>query len=313
MYDVVIIGGGPGGIYSSIVCSLQHLDCCVIEGTNNLGGQPISLYADKDIHDFPGQKVITGGQLINSFLDQLNNLKEHKPEIMLNTTISSINKTTDGFKITLSNNKVIETKSIIIATGLGMYQPIRLDENEIKIINHDNIFYEYDESTLKDKEVIVLGGGDSALDWANHLKEHNITNSASIIHRRNEWRAREDKINKLSTNKVNVYLNKKLVQIDKNELIMIDNDTNEQTKLHFDKLLVQYGTQLNANSITTCFKDIEIKTNRKILVDLNCKTNQDFIYAIGSATEYDCAPNMILNACADATRAIYHLRKKVKE
>ncbi len=312
MYDVLIIGGGPGGIYSGIISSLRRLDSCIIEGTSKLGGQPMTLYADKDIYDLPGFKVTTGKAFIDSLLDQLNNLQEHKPEIKLNTTIKCVEKEDGCFKATLANNDEIFTKSIIIATGLGMYEPIKLDETKIKINHIHNIHYEYYEQALKEKDIIVLGGGDSALDWANHLKEHRIAKHVSIVHRRKEWRAREDKVDRLKANQICPYLNKTITQIDKDKITFMDNETNEETWIHYDKLLVQYGTQLNANSIVTCFKDIQINTNRKILVDINCKTSTDLIYAIGSAAEYDCSPNMILNACADASRAIYHLRKKVK-
>lgn len=313
MYDVLIIGGGPGGIYAGIISSLRYLNSCIIEATDVLGGQPMSLYPDKFIEDLPGIKLITGEQFTNNLVDQLNNLKDYKPDIMLKTTINEITKNDNHFEIKLNSGNILQAKSIIISTGLGVYEPISFDQNEVEVIDTSNVLFTYKENELREKSVLVLGGGDSALDWANHLVEQDLTNKVSILHRRNEWRAREDKVNKLTTNNINIFMNKKVTKVDKNSITFIDNDSEQEQTHTFDKILVQYGVKLNANSITTSFKDINIKTNRKILVDMNCKTSHDLIYAIGSACEYDCAPNMILCSMSDAARAVYHLRRKVKE
>ncbi len=314
MYDVLIIGGGPGGIYTGIISSLRYLNSCIIEASNMLGGQPMSLYPEKHIEDIPGVIKITGKEFTDSLINQLDSLKAHKPDVFLNARINEITQDKGShFKVTLNDGKVLEAKAIIIATGLGVYEPIRLDENEINLKNTDIVSYCFNADNLKGKRVLVLGGGDSALDWANHLVEQNLTNNVSILHRRDEWRAREDKVTKLSKNNINIYMNKKITSIDGHKVTLIDNETNIEQSLEFDKILVQYGVKLNTNNIITVFKDIHIDANRKILVDINCKTSYDLIYAIGNACEYDCAPNMILNSMSDGSRAVYHLRKKIKE
>ena len=158
-----------------------------------------------------------------------------------------------------------------------------------------------------------MGGGDSSFDWANHLKENKLSNDVSIIHRRDEFRAREDKINKAKNNNIKFFTNKTIKEISNNYITIVDNITNEISKIEYDKILVQYGASFKLNDIKTLFKDMYLDHNKKLLVNMNCKTNIDGIYAIGSAIEYDCSPNMILSSCADAARAIYHLRKWIKE
>lgn len=309
MYDVLIIGGGPAGIYAGIISSLRELNSIIIEGSNTLGGQPIKLYPEKHIYDWPGDVEITGKELIDKFINQLNSLNSFKPEIKLNTNIEEVVKCDECFNIKLSNGQIIKTLNIIIATGIGMYTPIKLD-CEIDDISFENIMYEFKYDYLKNKNnVIVLGGGDSALDWANHLIEKKVCKNVSIIHRRPEWRAREEKINKLKENNINIYLNKTIKEIKNMNLTIVDNETNTEEVIPFDSILVQYGSLLNNNSIKQIFKNCAPDINTKFIVDINNKTTQDNIYAVGNASEFFAVPNMILTSCADSTRAVYHIRK----
>ena len=312
MYDVLIIGGGPAGIFAGIISSLRELNSIIIEGSEILGGQPIKLYPEKEIYDWPGETEITAKELMDRFLNQLNSLESFKPEIKLNTNVLEVNRNNEYFDVQLSSGEKIQTLNIIIATGIGMYSPIKLD-CEIDDKSVGKIMYEFKKEILQDKNhVIVLGGGDSALDWANHLKEKNISKHVSIIHRRSEWRAREEKIHKLSHNNIDIYLNKSVKKIEDGKLIIIDNKTNEESKIDFDIVLVQYGSTIDNNSIKKIFKNCTPETKVKFIVDINNKTTQDNIYAVGNAAEFFAAPNMILTSCSDSTRAIYHIRKSKK-
>ena len=312
IYDVLIIGGGPGGMYSGVLSSLRWLKSCIIEVTDSLGGQVQKLYSEKKIEDLPGFVEIKGHEFISNLNKQLSIESEFKPDIFLSTAIHSIEKE-DNIFIVKTNNNEFKTKSIIIAIGLGIYESIKLDSNEIKILDNSNIHYEYSLNLFNNKKTIILGGGDSSFDWANHLKENKLSNDVSIIHRRDEFRAREDKINKAKNNNIKFFTNKTIKEISNNYITIVDNITNEISKIEYDKILVQYGASFKLNDIKTLFKDMYLDHNKKLLVNMNCKTNIDGIYAIGSAIEYDCSPNMILSSCADAARAIYHLRKWIKE
>lgn len=312
MFDVLIIGGGPAGIYAGIIASLRQLKSIIIEGTDKLGGQPINLYPEKNIYDWPGIVEITGEELTNKFIKQLDSLQSFEPSVKLNTTVIEVIREEGHFNVKLSNNEEIKVLNIIIATGIGLHCPIMLD-CDIDEKSFEYIMYEFKKDFLRNKKhVVVLGGGDSALDWANHLKENNICEKVSIIHRRDQWRAREEKIQKLKNNNINIYLNKSVKEIKNMKIVISDNLTNEETSIDFDSILVQYGTTINNNSIKKIFTNCEPEIKTKFIIDINNKTTQDNIYAVGNASEFFAAPNMILTSCADATRAIYHIRKTKK-
>lgn len=312
MYDVLIIGGGPGGIFAATISSLRNLDAIIIEGSSNLGGQPASIYPDKYIYDWPGNLKITGKELMDSFIEQISSQESHKPKVLLNTKVTEVMRKEGYFHIKLSNGHCIKALNIIIATGIGMYSSIKLD-CEIDETSFYHVLYEFNKDKLLNKKhIVVLGGGDSALDWANHLVEEGICDNVSIIHRRDEWRAREEKINKLKENSINIYLNKTIKEIKDMKIIITDNVTQETEEIEFDKVLVQYGSTIDNNSVKQIFKNCSPESKVKFTVDINNKTTEDNIYAVGNAAEYFAAPNMILTSCADSTRAVYHIRKNKK-
>ncbi|MGL4647214.1 MAG: NAD(P)/FAD-dependent oxidoreductase, partial [Mycoplasmoidaceae bacterium] len=191
-YDVLIIGGGPGGMYASIIGSLLNVSSVIVESNPFLGGQPTQLYAEKTIADYPGFSEILTSELMNGMTNQINSLAK-KPEIILNTYVIAVEKKEDRFITKLQNGKIYETDAIIIATGSGNFLPIKNEILERK--NYSNIHYIFKDSSIyKNKRVVILGGGDSALDWANFLVERKITNVVSLIHRRSELRARQEKV-----------------------------------------------------------------------------------------------------------------------
>jgi thioredoxin reductase (NADPH) len=158
-YDLVIIGGGPAGIFAATVAKIKGLNPLLIEANDYLGGQPLMIYSQKNIEDFPGYVNIKAYQLIDNLIDQL----EHtNVPVMLKTRVITYSKDGDNFKITLSNNDLIITRAIIIATGPGMFVPNRL---EVDGDTANNIQYFVGEvNSYKDKHAVILGGGDSAVD-----------------------------------------------------------------------------------------------------------------------------------------------------
>ena len=240
MNDIIIIGGGPVGIYASTLASLHGLNGLLIEGLNNLGGQLSSLYPEKDIVDLPGFKSITAQGFINELLNQNNNL----------------------------TNK------------LGVFAPRKIgleNENQFK-----NIIYSMQNKNLyKDKEMVILGGGDSAVDWANTLSS--ICKKVTIIHRRDEFRAKEEAVKQMSINNVNILkpYQVKALKGDNDiaqELIITNND--EETSIHFDYLFVNYGL------ISTPIKcDLQTLLGA-YKVDTSMMTSEQNIFAIGNACQY---------------------------
>jgi thioredoxin reductase (NADPH) len=159
IYDVLIVGGGPAGIFAASLAHIKGLKPLLIEANDYLGGQPLMIYSQKMIEDYPGYTKVKAYQLVDNLISQL---KTTNVPFLLQTKINTCTSNKDGFAIQLSNNHSIQAKAIIIATGPGMFSPNRLT---LLGNNHPNIQYNVEEiDTYKNKRVIILGGGDSAVD-----------------------------------------------------------------------------------------------------------------------------------------------------
>lgn len=309
--DVLIIGGGPSGMYASIIGALINVSSIIIESNENLGGQPMQLYAQKDIHDYPGFLNIQPTVFINGMIEQMNSLSD-KIDFFLKTAILDIVKEDDYFLTKLSNGKTIKSRFIIIATGSGSFSPVKSDL--LKEIDYPNVHYIFKgDDHYKNKKIIILGGGDSALDWANCLKERNITENIFLIHRREEFRARQEKIDKLSSNKIKTYLKYDLFKINKNEIVIKEIELGHEIKLKYDFLLVQYGQEIKRQDDIEILKKIKRNNINKIIIDINCRTNIENIFATGNSNHFDSKPNLIISAMAEGATAMYSIRSEIRK
>lgn len=306
-FDILIIGGGPAGMFATYVAHVKGLKPLLIESNEYLGGQPISLYSQKAIHDYPGFNEIKAYQLSQMFINQI---KKTPVKMFLSTTVNSLKKSLNKFVVNLSNKQTISCHAIIIACGIGAFKPVELECSNVK---STNIKYIVDcVKDFKNKNVVVLGGGDSAVDWANELSKHIGAKSVTIIHRRSDFRANGNNVKHLKTNKVKVYLDQKINSVQKNKLILVNNKTQKETMLLFDLLLVQYGQKFD-HSLLTNFKNIKINDQKRIYVDINQMTNINNIYAIGNVCIYKDKPSSIICAHGEAAVAVRSILNDIKK
>ncbi|MBD5445916.1 MAG: NAD(P)/FAD-dependent oxidoreductase [Mycoplasma sp.] len=312
---ILIIGGGAAGIFASTVASFFKNENILIEKNPFLGGQPIQIYPNKYIYDFPCFTKIKSNEVINQLINQLNEAKFSKYYTdCFPIEIRKIIKDNQEFFHVTTNQGVIHCQYIILATGNGSFAPIKLTINE-KEIESQKIHYAVSSNTdlYKDKRIVVLGGGDAAIEWANYFVEEKITENVTIIHRRNEYRARSFHIDELKKNKVKELLNYEIKDFDNTFLTIKHNESNNELKVDFDWIIVQYG-QKHVQSNIEFLKQIKCHQTGKIIVDnLNQKTNIKNVYAIGDATYYPCKPNTIVTGCSDATKVIWHINKNREE
>lgn len=309
--QILIVGGGAAGMFAAITASFYKFENILIEKNPFLGGQPIQIYPNKDIYDFPGYAKIKSNEVINNINNQLQEAKYTKT--FVNTYPTSIKRLIKDDKemfLVKTNNFQILCEYIILSTGNGSFTPIKLVINE-KEIESDKIHYAVSKDTnqYENKKIIVLGGGDAAVEWANYFVEENISKNVSIIHRRNEYRARSFHIDELKKNNVNELLNYEIIDFNNNFLTIKHNESNQIKEIEYDWIIIQYGQKHTPDNIDL-LNEINKTPNGKIIMDnLNQKTNIKNIYAIGDATQYDAKPNTIVTACADATKSIWHIKK----
>lgn len=242
-YDVTIIGAGPVGMYASFYAAMRNLKVKIIDALPELGGQLKALYPDKFIYDIPGYKEIKAKDLIKNLHKQMESVQD-KLSVVLNERVEYVRYNQEGNVFEICTDFVCHySKTVLITAGKGAFQPRKLGldkENEYR-----NIFYHVDDmSKFYDKKVIIFGGGDSAVDWANMLES--VAKEVILVHRRNEFRAHEQSIEKMYNSRVKVltpYVGKSLQGSNGVvESIVLENvDTKETTTIDIDDVIVLFG------------------------------------------------------------------------
>ena len=181
--DVLVIGAGPVGVFVVHQLGLIGLKSEVVDNLDKIGGQCIELYPDKPIYDIPAVPVCTGESLTKNLLEQI---KPFKTNFHLNERVQEISKEKNNWKIVTNKNKTFIAPNIIIAGGVGSFEPRKFQIQGIEKFEKNGIFYSIkDKNNFKDKKVCIFGGGDSALDWAIELSKFA---DVTLVHRRNEFR-----------------------------------------------------------------------------------------------------------------------------
>ena len=184
--DALIIGAGPVGLFAVQQLGLIGLKAEVVDNLDKIGGQCIELYPDKPIYDIPALPECTGEGLTKSLLEQI---KPFKTNFHLGQRVEEISKEKNNWKIVTSKKNIFSAPNIIIAAGVGSFEPRKFQIKEAEKFENNGVFYSIKDKTLfKNKKICIFGGGDSALDWAIELSK---IADVTLVHRRNEFRGAE--------------------------------------------------------------------------------------------------------------------------
>lgn len=294
--DAVIIGAGPVGLFSVFELGILGLNTHVIDNLDKIGGQCIELYPDKPIYDIPGVPNCTGELLIRNLLDQI---KPFKPEFHLNQRVNEIKKNDKLWRVITSENKIFETPNIIIAGGVGSFEPRKVDIKNAEKFEGKGFYYAVkDKSKFKDQIIAIFGGGDSALDWTLELS--NIAKKIYLIHRREDFKGAPHTLNKIKeiakTGKIEIKTFYKLTDVNGDlKLNNIQIQKNNETKevLNIDSVIAFFGLKMELGPIANWGLNLEEKC---ILVNTkNFQTNEDGIFAIGDICTYPGKLKLILS------------------
>ncbi len=294
--DAVIIGAGPVGLFSVFELGILGLNTHVIDNLDKIGGQCIELYPDKPIYDIPGVPNCTGELLIRNLLDQI---KPFKPEFHLNQRVNEIKKNDKLWRVITSENKIFETPNIIIAGGVGSFEPRKVDIKNAEKFEGKGFYYSVkDKSKFKDQIIAIFGGGDSALDWTLELS--NIAKKIYLIHRREDFKGAPHTLSKIKeiakTGKIEIKTFYKLTDVNGDlKLNNIEIQKNNETKevLNIDSVIAFFGLKMELGPIANWGLNLEEKC---ILVNTkNFQTNEDGIFAIGDICTYPGKLKLILS------------------
>jgi len=293
--DVLVIGAGPVGLFCVHQLGIIGLKCEVVDNLDKKGGQCIELYPDKPIYDIPAIPVCTGEELTNNLIEQI---KPFKTNFHLSDRVEEIKKDKNSWFIKTSKGKEFKAPNIIIAGGVGSFEPRKFSVKECEKFEGKELLYSIkDKATFKNKTVTIFGGGDSALDWAIELSN---SSNIKLVHRRDEFRGAESSINKVKQlkkeGKVEILTQYQLSSVkgeNKIKSIEIKHDDGSIKKIETNYVLGFFGLIMKLGPIVDWGLNLDKK---HIPVNTeNFETNQKGIFAIGDICTYPGKVKLILS------------------
>lgn len=300
-YDIAIIGAGPTGLYAAFYAGLRGLNALVVDSMPQVGGQLTALYPKKSIFDVAGYPDIVAEHLVDNLHTQA---RQYEPTILTKTKIMSIDKYDSEFALHSEDGRSFSSKTILIAAGVGAFSPRKLQLDEAPQWEEKGLFYfVQNPEVFRGSKVLVIGGGDSAMDWAMALADNS---DLTVIHRRDKFTAHEDSVNKVKSSSATIKTFYELKSIhgtngQVEKAVIFNNKTKDEETLEVDVILCNMGFSTNLGPI----KDWGIEIlNNAIKVDINMATNIEGIYAAGDVVWHPAKLKLIATGFAEAAIAV---------
>ncbi|MBE7690843.1 NAD(P)/FAD-dependent oxidoreductase [Tenacibaculum piscium] len=302
--DILIIGAGPTGLFTVFEAGLLKLRCHLIDALPQQGGQCSEIYPKKPIYDIPAYPEILAGDLTDKLMEQI---KQFEPGFTLGERTETIEKQADGsFIVTTNKGTQHQAPVVAIAGGLGSFEPRKPPIPNIANFEDNGVEYMIKEPELyRNKDVVIAGGGDSALDWSIFLTD--IAKSVTLVHRRNEFRGALDSVDKVQelkdAGKINLITPaeiKGIIGDNHVEGVVIAEKDKEEYTLNCDHFIPLFGLSPKLGPIGNWGLEIE-KNAIKVNNALDYQTNIPGIYAIGDVNTYPGKLKLILCGFHEAT------------
>ena len=310
--DTIIIGAGPVGLFAVHQLGIKGLQSVVIDNLDKAGGQCIELYPDKPIYDIPAVPECTGEELTKKLLEQI---RPFKTEFFLNERVDEVKQEKENWTVKTNKNNLFSAPSIIIAGGVGSFEPRRLSLKEAEKFEDKCVFYAVrDKEKFKKKNITIFGGGDSALDWALELSKFS---KVYLIHRRNEFRGAPHTLSELKKKekegKLSIKTPCQLISIegDKNiSSISIKFDDGKIEKIKTDIILSFFGLVMKLGPIAEWGLNMNKKTIE--VNPENFETNKKGIFATGDICNYPGKLKLILSGFHEVALASVECFKRAR-
>ncbi len=301
LYDVTIIGGGPVGLFAAFYAGLRELKTKVIEALPQLGGQLMALYPEKPVYDVPGFPEVKAKDLVQALIQQA---ERYQPTIVLGQRVVSYERKNDHFVLLTDTGEEHLTRAVIIAVGIGAFRFNTLDRPGVREFEGKGVYYFVkDFEAFRGKKVLVVGGGDSAVDWALHL--HPVAEKVTLIHRRTGFRAYEKNVQQLFASPVEVKLHYELKEIrgedQVQEAVIFQNQTMEEETLPVDAVILALGFRADLGPLAQWGFEMD---GRYIKVNARMETSIPGIFACGDIVSVEGLGNVKLMATGFGQAAI---------
>ena len=310
--DALIVGAGPVGLFAVHQLGIKGLKSEVVDNLDKAGGQCIELYPDKPIYDIAGIPECTGEELTKNLLEQI---KPFKTNFHFNERVQEITNEGNQWIVKTSKNKVFSSPNIIIAGGVGSFEPRKLSVKDAEKYEGKNIFYSVtDKNKFSGKKISIFGGGDSALDWALELSK---ISKVTLVHRRDQFRGAPHTLNEIKKlekeGKVNIKTKYQLSSIEGDKSIKsikVKNDDGKEITIETDYILSFFGLIMKLGPISEWGLNMDKKTI-KVNTE-NFETNKKGIFAIGDICAYPGKLKLILSGFHEGALASVECFKRAR-
>lgn len=313
---VLVIGGGPIGLFTVFMCGMMRLRCCLLETLPVLGGQCQVLYPEKLIYDIPAFPSIEAHKLISQLVSQMS---PFDPQIFLEDQAVSIAPSAnphERWQVTTSQGRIFSAASVVLCGGMGSFQPRRPPLKNLENFEEKSVFYAVkDKEIFRDRIIVIAGGGDSALDWTLSLAP--IASCVHLVHRRSHFRALESSLDKLrafeALGKISVHTPFQLHSLHGQEgklshvSIQDFSGSLKEIKAHY--LLPFFGMDSQLGPLASW--GLTLNHNAILTNPLTGETSLLGIYAAGDMATYACKLKLILTGFAEAAQIAHHIKKSL--
>lgn len=315
LFDVTVIGGGPAGLYSAFYSGLREMKTKIIEFQPHLGGK-IHVYPEKMIWDVGGQTPILGEKLIQQLVQQG---LTFDPTVVLNEKVESISRNEEGiFILHTSSGEKHYSKTVIVAVGSGILNPQKLEIEGAEKFEVSNLHYTVKSlKRFKNKTVIISGGGNSAIDWANELEP--IAEKVIVTYRKGELNGHEAQISQLMKSKAECYFHTSITKLvaganhEEIESVELTNhQTGEVTYLPIDEVVINHGYERDSSLLQNSDVQVSLKDQFYISGNATSESSIEGIYAAGDILAHDGKLHLIAGAFQDAANAVNKAKQYIQ-
>ena len=297
--DVLIVGAGPVGLFGAYYAGVRVLSTAVLDSLEEPGGQITAMYPEKAIFDVAGFPAIKGRELVEQLLAQA---APFKPSYLLGHQAVGLERGDGGFAVTTSTGHRIECRAIVITGGIGTFTPRPLPAGG-EYLGRGLVHFVPDPAAYEGEDIVVVGGGDSALDWALMLEP--LGKSVTVVHRRAEFRAHQHSVELLKASSVRILTDAQIAAVrgdpDVSEVDITVKGDDAPVTLPCDKLIAALGFTANLGPLMEWGLDIQ---KRQIMVDTKGATSVPGVYAAGDIVDYDGKVKLIATGFGEVATAV---------
>jgi thioredoxin reductase len=304
IYDITIIGAGPTGLFGAFYAGMRELRTKIIDALEEPGGQLIALYPEKYIYDAPGYPEIVSRDLVTQLVEQA---QRWNPAMVLGERVLQLTHRADGIIMLTTDKGIHLTRTVVIAAGVGAFEPTRLKAPGVDQLEGRGVHYFVKQKAVfQDKNLLIVGGGDSAVDWALNLQD--TARHITLIHRRNEFRAHESTVNQMLASppeKLEVLTPWEVRRVEGGEqierVVIFNNLTQEERSIEVDALLLNLGFKADIGPI----KEWGLKLDKRtIVINERTETNLPGVFAAGDIAAEAVKMNLIATCYGQAALSV---------